>query len=242
MSIVAYMRLSTKKQSLTGLSIEAQRADIMRYAELSKRDVIQEFVEVASGEGADALSKRPVLADALRLAHRTNSKLVVSRLDRLSRSVAFIAMLMEKRIDFAVAEYPDAQPFMLHVLACIAEEERRKISQRTIEALAVKKAHGFKLGNPNPKASMERGRETNMLRAQAHYDSIHDSVLIARKNGAVSLQQMADELNRMSVPTRLGSKWQPTTIRRMLQCLPKERALENATAPFQLTLLSELSS
>jgi DNA invertase Pin-like site-specific DNA recombinase len=148
--IVAYYRVSTKQQHRSGLGIEAQRAAIARFAEAEAMTVIAEYVEVETGKGADALDRRPQLAAALNAARAAKCPVIVSKLDRLSRDVAFISGLMAQRVPFIVAELgADADPFMLHLYAALAEKERKLISERTRSALAAKKAKGATLGSPH---------------------------------------------------------------------------------------------
>ncbi|WP_353825462.1 recombinase family protein [Mesorhizobium sp.] len=148
-SAVAYYRVSTQRQGRSGLGIEAQRAAVARFAEAEGMIILQEFTEIETGKGADALDRRPQLNAALALARQTKCPVVVAKLDRLSRDVAFIAGLMVQRVPFIVAELgADADPFMLHLYAALAEKERRLISERTKAALASRKTTGLKLGNP----------------------------------------------------------------------------------------------
>jgi DNA invertase Pin-like site-specific DNA recombinase len=129
---------------------EAQRAAIQHFAAAESLTIVSEFAEFESGKAADALDRRPRLAAALAAAKASKCSIVVSKLDRLSRDVAFVAGLMAQRVPFNVAELGrDADPFMLHLYAALAEKERRLISDRTRAALAAKKAAGAKLGNPS---------------------------------------------------------------------------------------------
>jgi DNA invertase Pin-like site-specific DNA recombinase len=138
---VAYYRVSTRQQHRSGLGIEAQRTTVQRFAEAENLHIVAEFVEAETGKGADALDRRPQLAAALAAARASRCPFVVSKLDRLSRDVAFVAGLMAQRVPFIVAELGrDADPFMLHLYAALAEKERRLISERTKAALAVRKA------------------------------------------------------------------------------------------------------
>src|SRR5271155_4132397 len=147
--IISYIRVSTGKQGRSGLGIEAQREAIARFAEAEGCEVLAEVVEVETGKGADALDRRPKLAEALAKARKSKAAVVVAKLCRLSRDVAFISGLMAQRAPFIVAELgADADPFMLHIHAALAEKERHLISDRTRAALAAKKAQGVRLGNP----------------------------------------------------------------------------------------------
>jgi DNA invertase Pin-like site-specific DNA recombinase len=142
-SAIAYYRVSTQRQGRSGLGIEAQRAAVTRFAEAAGIALLQEFTEVETGKGADALDRRPQLAAALAAARQAKCPVLVAKLDRLSRDVAFIAGLMAQRVPFIVAELgADADPFMLHLYAALAEKERRMISERTRSALASRKACG----------------------------------------------------------------------------------------------------
>jgi DNA invertase Pin-like site-specific DNA recombinase len=224
---VAYLRVSTDSQGERGLGIEAQRAAVERFAAEQGRSIIAEVVEVASGSGADALSKRPKLAEALRIARRAGGSVAVAKLDRLSRSVAFIAGLMATGVPFAVAELPHARPFELHIFAALAEEERRRIGARTSEALAAKRAQGVKLGNPRPAASLARGLATRRAGAEAHAQGVAAAVAAARAAGASSLAAIAAELNRRGIATAQGGTWYPATVKRAVERL---EALEGAAA------------
>src|SRR5690349_7003862 len=144
---IAYIRVSTARQGRSGLGLEAQQAAIQRFCEAEGFEVMTERVEVETGRGADALDRRPELAAALAEAKRRKCPVLVAKLDRLSRDVAFIAGLMAQRVPFIVAELgPDADPFMLHIYAALAEKERRLISARTKAALVAAKAGGKRLG------------------------------------------------------------------------------------------------
>src|SRR5271166_833959 len=144
---IAYYRVSTQQQGRSGLGIEAQKTAVARFAETEGIEIVAEHVEIETGKGADALDRRPELAAALARARKAKCPVVVAKLDRLSRDVAFISGLMAHRVPFVVAELGlDADPFMLHLYAALAEKERALISARTKAALAAKKASGVKLG------------------------------------------------------------------------------------------------
>jgi DNA invertase Pin-like site-specific DNA recombinase len=148
--IIAYYRVSTDKQGKSGLGLEAQREALSRFAASEALEIAGEFIEVETAKDADALEKRPQLAAALRRAKQIKCPIAVAKLDRLSRSVAFISDLMSKRVPFIVAQLGrNVDPFMLHIYAALAEKERALISERTKEALAKAKERGVVLGNPN---------------------------------------------------------------------------------------------
>jgi DNA invertase Pin-like site-specific DNA recombinase len=154
---IAYTRVSTASQGRSGLGLEAQQAALARFAEAEGYVLADTFTEVETGKGADALDRRPQLAAALAAARKLKAPIIVAKLDRLSRDVHFISGLMTHRTPFIVAELgADADPFMLHLYAALAEKERRLISQRTKDALAAKKAQGVKLGGLNAKGIANR--------------------------------------------------------------------------------------
>jgi DNA invertase Pin-like site-specific DNA recombinase len=164
--IVSYIRVSTGKQGKSGLGIEAQREAIARFAATEGREVLAEFVEVETGKGADALDRRPKLAEALAKARKVKAPVVVAKLCRLSRDVAFISGLMDKRVPFIVTELgADADPFMLHLYAALAQKERALITKA---ALAQKKAQGAVLGNrTNLPDAQAKGVAANRVEADA---------------------------------------------------------------------------
>src|SRR5205085_4232899 len=140
----------TQRQHRSGLGLDAQRSAIQRFAAAESLTIAAEYVEAETGKGADALDRRPRLAAALAAAKAAKCSVVVAKLDRLSRDVVFVAGLMAQRVPFMVAELGrDADPFMLHLYAALADKERRLIAERTKAALAAKKLAGAKLGNPS---------------------------------------------------------------------------------------------
>src|SRR4051812_49268038 len=186
---VAYYRVSTRQQQRSGLGIEAQRAAVERFAEAENIRIIAEFVEAETGKGADALDRRPQLAAALAAAKAAKCCVLVSKLDRLSRDVAFVAGLMAQRVPFIVAELGrDADPFMLHLYAALAEKERRLISERTKAALAIRKASGGKLGNPvNISEAGNIGRASSVAAADEHARSLVPLLRTLRREGTITI-------------------------------------------------------
>jgi len=147
-ALVSYIRVSTATQGRSGLGIEAQRAAIARFAQAEGLTIVAEHVEIETGKGSDALDRRPKLREALAEARKAKASIVVAKLDRLSRDVHFISGLMSQRVPFIVAELgAEADPFMLHIYAALAEKERAMISERTTSALARAKDRGVVLGN-----------------------------------------------------------------------------------------------
>lgn len=210
---IAYLRVSTDRQGRSGLGLEAQREAVARYARDARLELIGEYVEVETGKGSNALSKRPQLLAALTEAKRAKAKLVLAKLDRLARNVHFISGLMETGVDFAVADMPNADRFQLHLFAALAEKEAEIISQRTKAALAAAKARGTKLGR-NGKVLAKR----NKAEAKARLKPIAGRLQAMRDEG-MSIRQIVVELNEEGVPSPGGGKWHPTSLHRALQRL-----------------------
>ena len=214
---IAYYRVSTQQQGRSGLGIEAQRAAVARFVESEGIEVIGEHVEVETGKGADALDRRPELAAALTRARKARCPVVVAKLDRLSRDVHFISGLMSHRVPFIVVELgADADPFMLHLYAALAEKERALISARTKAALAAKKAAGAQLGNPRVTAVAVQGRAAQVANADRFAANVLPIVASIRASGIGSHAAIADALNSRGIRTARGGTWHATTVRRLL--------------------------
>ena len=219
---VAYYRVSRPSQGRSGLGIEAQKETIRRFAEAESIKIISERTEVETGKGADALDRRPELADALAAARRAKCPVLVAKLDRLSRDVHFISGLMAHHVPFVVAEPgPDVDPFILHLYASLAQKERELISQRTREALARKKAQGAKLGNPrNPAEAAAKGRQAIAVNADEFAAGMAPIIEGIRAAGITTLAGIADALNKRGVRTARGGTWYAMTVRNVLQRVP----------------------
>ena len=209
---IAYIRVSTARQGRSGLGLEAQRRAVAEFCEREGLCLAGEFVEVQTGKGADALERRPQLASALAMAKKARCSIVVAKLDRLSRDVAFIAGLMASRVPFIAAELgADADPFMLHLYAALAEKERRMISARTKDALQAAKARGVKLGR--------YGADTlsiaNRVAAQERANNLAP-LLADMKERGLSSRAIAAELTSLGVVTPSGGRWHPQTVMRAL--------------------------
>ena len=215
---VAYYRVSTRQQQRSGLGIEAQRATVTRFAEAENIQIIAEYVEAETGKGADALDRRPQLAAALAIAKAAKCCVLVSKLDRLSRDVAFVAGLMAQRVPFIVAELGrDADPFMLHLYAALAEKERRLISERTKSALAIRKTNGGKLGNPtNIREAGDLGRTRSIASADANARNLLPLLRSLRTEGAITIGAIMRSLNERQVPTARGSRWHVSSVANLL--------------------------
>ena len=227
MQIISYLRVSTAKQGLSGLGLEAQRAAVGHFTAAGGHTLVAEFLEVESGRKAD----RPQLAAALTSCRLHRATLVIAKLDRLARNVAFIANLMDGGVEFVACDMPHANRLTLHLLAAIAEHEREMISQRTKTALQAAKARGVRLGNPNGAAALLDGcrlaaeRSAGVRRATAvqHAAAVRPIALGLAKEGW-NYREIARELNRRGVPSPSGNGWYEEQVRRTL------RRLENSLA------------
>jgi hypothetical protein len=167
---------------------------------------------------ADALDLRPQLAAALAAARKAKCSVVVAKLDRLSRDVAFVSGLMAQRVPFIVAELGrDADPFMLHLYAALAEKERRLISERTKVALAAKRASGAKLGNPrNIAFAGSLGRSVQTAAADEFVAGLMPVVLAIRNTGAITLEAMSQALNQRGIKSARGAQWHVSSVANLL--------------------------
>src|SRR4051812_34693876 len=140
---VAYYRVSTQKQGNSGLGLDAQRDAVLGYLNGGDWQLVAEFTEVESGKKND----RPELAKALATCRRIGATLIIAKLDRLARNVAFVSNLMEAGVEFVAVDMPMANKLTVHILAAVAEHEREMISARTKAALAAARARGVRLGH-----------------------------------------------------------------------------------------------
>ena len=211
-AFVAYYRVSTDRQGRSGLGLDAQREAVARFlAGHSGAALLGEFTEVESGRRAD----RPQLAAALALARRRRATLVIAKLDRLARSVAFIAGLMEGEAPFVACDNPHATSLTIHILAAVAQHEREMISARTRAALAVAKARGTRLGNPDGRAARELAAEANRAGAARHAATVRPLAERLTRQG-LSLRAVARELEERRILTARGGRWHAATVRALL--------------------------
>ena len=215
---VAYYRVSTDRQGRSGLGLEAQRKAVMDYLNGGSWELVAEFTETESGRLAD----RPELLKALEACRRQKATLVIAKLDRLSRNVAFIANLMEGGVEFIAVDFPTANRLTLHVLAAVAEHEREMISKRTSDALQAAKARGQALGWSIPSRAGEQaeaaleGAKENRILADRHAANVLPLIHQVKAAGVETLQGIANALNARGVRTARGGSWYPTTVRNIL--------------------------
>lgn len=214
---VAYLRVSTDKQGVVGLGIQAQQYDVDRYITTNGGVKLAEYVEVESGKR----NNRPKLAEALKHARLTNAVMLVAKLDRLGRNAAFLNTLLDSRVKVICCDMPTADKFMLGVFAQLAQKERELISERTKAALARIKASGRKLGNPSgkhggTKKTALHASQANVSCANARAHDLGDVIVDARQRGYTTLQSIADHLNSLGIATPRGGVWYPTSVKNLI--------------------------
>jgi DNA invertase Pin-like site-specific DNA recombinase len=200
---VAYYRVSTDRQGKSGLGLEAQREAVMQYLNGGPWTLVGEFTEVESGKRAD----RPELEKALAACKKQKARLVIAKLDRLSRNLAFIAALMESGVEFVAVDNPHMNKLTIHILAAVAEHEREMISERTKAALAAAKRRGTRLGNPNLPHAAKRGVAALKANARQFAANVRPIIEEIMRAGATSHNQIAAKLNERNVKTARGGRW-----------------------------------
>ena len=219
MKIVAYHRVSTAQQGVSGLGLQAQEKAIQDFTEQRGGEILDSFTEVESGKNND----RPKLKEALHLAKVTGSTLVIAKLDRLSRNAAFLLTLRDSGVKFIAADLPDANDLTVGVMALVAQQEREATSRRTKDALAAAKARGVQLGNPNGAAALrraDRGNEAGIAaiksKADRHAMDLKSVIEAIQAEGLTSLGDIAKALNNRGFLTRRGGQWHKTTVKNLM--------------------------
>jgi len=207
---VSYLRVSTQRQGQSGLGVEAQRIAVAGYLNQIGGQLLSEHVEVESGSSR----KRPVLAEALAQCRRDGAILVIAKLDRLARNVAFVSSLMESGVEFLAVDAPYANRLMIHILAAFAEHERELISLRTKAALSAARARGVRLGSHGQR--LAASRRADAIEAAEAY---RQPIVLALQSGAKTLNQIAAHLNKDGWTTRMGAAWSAGTVQRTLHRL-----------------------
>jgi DNA invertase Pin-like site-specific DNA recombinase len=216
-TLVAYYRVSTDKQGASGLGLEGQKACVEAYAAATQGRILASYQEVESGTKSD----RPMLDQAKAHARRSGATLVIAKLDRLARNVHFLSGLMESGVDFCACDNPYANKLTIHILAAVAEDETRRISERTQAAMRAYKARGGVLGTPaslTPEA-MDRGRKLGTARVkalarEAYADLI--PLMHGLRQGGASLRGIVKALNGRGHTLRGGGPWSAIQVKRVL--------------------------
>ncbi len=242
--VVAYYRVSSQQQKRSGLGLLAQRDAVRRYLDVNPGRLVAELTEVETGRKND----RPKIVEALWLCRVYNAKLVIARLDRLARSTAMIAKLLESRVDFVAADFPLANRFTVHVLAAVAEYESKLISERTKAAFAAGKARGRKYGGyRGPKSSQYlAAARVAGIRAAAERQKVRAldfaPLLCELRDRGETIHGIAIQLILMGIEAPFGGKtWQFATVRRMFEFagerLPKLRGSRRSASERKSMLL-----
>jgi DNA invertase Pin-like site-specific DNA recombinase len=210
---VAYFRVSTDKQGKSGLGLEAQREAVRTYLDGGRWSLVQEFVEVESGKRND----RPELTAALAACKKHKGKLIIAKLDRLSRNLAFIATLMDSGVEFIAVDNPHANKLTVHILAAVAQHEREMIGQRTRDALQAAKARGTKLGNPKLAEARKRAVQGNKSAAARYAANVLPVIREIQASGVKSLRGVARALAARGIATARGGAWTPVQVSDILR-------------------------
>ena len=209
---VSYLRVSTRRQGESGLGLEAQRAAVAAWLNGGDWQLVEEHVEVESGKRVD---NRPALSKAFDACRAFNAKLVIAKLDRLSRDAHFLLGLQKAGVEFVAVDMPHANRLTVGIMALVAEQEREAISQRTKAALAAAKARGTKLGKPKgtkvqgAEIGCARGVVTNMAKAEAFAERMRP---VFTELDGLSARTAAQKLDRRGYATARGGKWSATLV------------------------------
>jgi DNA invertase Pin-like site-specific DNA recombinase len=213
---IAYLRVSTTKQGKSGLGLEAQRKAVEDFLDGGNWKLVKEFVEVESGKKAD----RPQLMKAFQACRAFGAKLVIAKLDRLSRDAHFLLGLEKAGVDFVAADMPQANRLTVGIMAMVADEERRMISARTKAALAAAKARGVQLGGPRDTRLTAKqraaGRAVQQEQARNRAEALMPTIKELQAAGFESLRAIATELEQRGIPTARGGKWSSVQVARLL--------------------------
>lgn len=211
---VAYYRVSTQRQGQSGLGLEAQQKAVADYLNGGSWKLVAEFTEVESGRRKN----RPQLAAALEAARQQKATLVIAKLDRLARNVAFVANLMDSKVEFVAVDFPQANRLTLHILAAVAEHEAKVTGERTKAALQAAKARGTVLGT-NGKLLARKYRSEALGRASGLADKVR-----ALQATHPTVRALAEALNERGVPTPRGGQWHASSVHRLLRRIEETRS------------------
>jgi DNA invertase Pin-like site-specific DNA recombinase len=213
---IAYFRVSTDRQGKSGLGLAAQREAVMSYLDGGRWALVDEFTEVESGKRND----RPELVKALAACKKQKAKLVIAKLDRLSRNLAFIATLMDSGVEFVAVDNPHANKLTVHILAAVAQHEREIISARTSAALKAAKARGKRLGNPKLSDARLHAAAARKASADRYSKNVLPVIREIQRSGIKSLRGIARALVARGIPTARGGAWTAVQVSDILRRAP----------------------
>jgi len=210
MKYIAYYRVSTEKQGASGLGLGAQRESVINF--IKPENIFQEFTEIESGRKKE----RPILKQAIETCKIMKATLVIAKLDRLARNVNFVSELLDSGIKFICCDMPTANELTIHIYSAIAQDEAKRISQRTKDALAIKKAQGFKLGNPQNLTQDARIKsiEVRKVKANSNQNNLRAKAFLNALNG--TLQDKANILNENGFRTSTNKLFSPMQVKRLM--------------------------
>lgn len=214
---VAYYRVSTERQGQSGLGLDAQKKSVTDFSSTHGYVLVQEFIEIESGKR----NNRPVLAAALARCKAKDATLLIAKLDRLGRNLRFITAIQESGVEFTAVDNPNAGKFIVHIMAAIAEYERDQISERTTAALQAAKARGVRLGVYGCDVQSQENRRL----AIAFANRMKPIIEGLHAEGIKTVRSIADELNRLKIPTYRNSKWYPTTVHMLVKRINNEQPI-----------------
>lgn len=210
---VAYYRVSTQKQGKSGLGLEAQQSAVRDYLNGGNWELLAEYTEVESGKGSNALDKRPALKEAIAFAKKNKARIIIAKIDRLSRNVHFLTGLMESKIQFVAVDMPEANELTTHIMAAFAQNEAKRISERTKEALAAAKSRGVILGKPE---NLQKGCTQNKEKALVFASKIKPMIQALQRDG-LTQRAMVQRLNDLGIKTAENAEWRLLTLQRVLK-------------------------
>lgn len=214
---VAYYRVSTQRQGMSGLGLEAQREAARRHLEGVRGELLAEFTEIETGKGYNALARRAQLRECLGLCQAHKATLLIAKLDRLARNVRFVAELMESRVRFVACDMPEANDLTIHIMAAFAEHEAKRISERTREALARAKARGVRLGIRGL-TNLKPNIEVRRVNARVFANRLAGQISGFRLRG-LTQRAMVVELNKLGVSAVRGGAWTLCQLQRAISLM-----------------------
>ena len=215
MKFVIYRRVSTSRQFASGLGLEAQAESVRRYLSTQPGSVVlADMVEAESGKNDD----RPILRQAVELCRKESATLLVSKIDRLCRSLRLIMMLEQYKVPFVAADNPEMNELVCHIMVALAQSERKTIATRVRDALRQAKLRGVKLGGPNIAEARQLANKSRMEKAKGQNEKLRLVIQETRqKTGLTKLADIAEALNLRGIRTNRGCDFTPTQIHRLLK-------------------------